>query len=216
MKIYTAWTTAIAVTLSSIALAAAPAEARQRHGSRHHRNGADVGAIFAGIALFGVVAAIAGSASESKARERAERERRAYERERALERERAEYYPRHMESRRYDNRYDNRYENRYERQGTAYYDRTSEHRATAPYATPPAPPAPATMAEDVPDRRAVEACSWAAEGHIGTTARIGYINSADGYRQGWRVTGTVALPGQAVQNFDCLFESGRVTGLSIK
>lgn len=212
MKIYTAWTTAIAVTLSSIALAAAPAEARQRHGSRHHRNGADVGAIFAGIALFGVVAAIAGSASESKARERAERERRAYERERALERERAEYYPRHMESRRYDNRYDNRYE----RQGTAYYDRTSEHRATAPYATPPAPPAPATMAEDVPDRRAVEACSWAAEGHIGTTARIGYINSADGYRQGWRVTGTVALPGQAVQNFDCLFESGRVTGLSIK
>lgn len=60
------------------------------------------------------------------------------------------------------------------------------------------------------ETRAVEACSWAAEGDLGDDARVGQIDDVVAEDRGWRVTGTVAAPGTMPRDFACTYRSGRV------
>ncbi|MBA4748506.1 MAG: hypothetical protein H2056_07310 [Sphingopyxis sp.] len=60
------------------------------------------------------------------------------------------------------------------------------------------------------ETRAVDACSWAAEGELGEDARVGQIDEVAAGDRGWRVTGTVAAPGTMPRDFTCTYRGGRV------
>ncbi len=64
------------------------------------------------------------------------------------------------------------------------------------------------------DARAVDACSWAAEGELGEAARVGQIDGVNRDGDGWRVTGTVAAPENMPRDFACTYRSGRVVSVT--
>jgi hypothetical protein len=64
------------------------------------------------------------------------------------------------------------------------------------------------------ETRAVDACSWAAEGELGDEARVGAIDSVAQYGDDWRVSGTVAAPGTMPRDFACTYRGGRVVGVT--
>ncbi|NJS15714.1 MAG: hypothetical protein HC788_15400 [Sphingopyxis sp.] len=63
------------------------------------------------------------------------------------------------------------------------------------------------------ESRAVEACSWAAEGEIGDFARVGQIDGVEREGNDWRVTGSVAAPETMPRDFTCTYRAGRVTSV---
>ena len=81
-------------------------------------------------------------------------------------------------------------------------------------------------APDQPDRqwvpgsnnaetRAVEACSWAAEGELGDDARVGGIDAVTQDGSSWRVSGTVAAPEMMPRDFACTYRGGRVVDVTL-
>lgn len=66
------------------------------------------------------------------------------------------------------------------------------------------------------ETRAVDACSWAAEGELGNQARVGQIDAVTSDGDGWRVTGNVAAPETMPRDFACNYRSGRVTEVSLR
>jgi hypothetical protein len=64
------------------------------------------------------------------------------------------------------------------------------------------------------ESRAVEACSWAAEGELGEFARVGQIDSVERAGNDWRVTGNVAAPDMMPRDFSCTYRAGRVTSVN--
>jgi hypothetical protein len=60
------------------------------------------------------------------------------------------------------------------------------------------------------EARAADACSWAAEGELGDTARVGQIDAVTRDGDGWRVTGNVAAPDIMPRDFACTYRGGRV------
>lgn len=75
MRKLTSLTTAAAVIITSMGMAATPAEARGRHhgwGHRHHDH-VDAGDVIGGIFLIGAIAAIASAASKDRPRDRDDR-----------------------------------------------------------------------------------------------------------------------------------------------
>jgi hypothetical protein len=66
------------------------------------------------------------------------------------------------------------------------------------------------------ETRAVDACSWAAEGEVGTEARVGQIDGVTAEGNGWRVTGNVAAPEMMPRDFACTYRSGRVTEVTFR
>ncbi len=64
------------------------------------------------------------------------------------------------------------------------------------------------------ENRAVEACSWAAEGELGDEARVGGIDQVTQDGGGWRVTGTVAAPDMMPRDFACTYRGGRVVDVT--
>lgn len=64
------------------------------------------------------------------------------------------------------------------------------------------------------ETRAVEACSWAAEGDLGEDARVGQIDDVVEQDRGWRVTGNVAAPGAMPRDFACTYRGGRVVDVT--
>lgn len=64
------------------------------------------------------------------------------------------------------------------------------------------------------ETRAVDACSWAAEGDLGEDARVGQIDDVVEQDRGWRVTGNVAAPGSMPRDFACTYRSGRVVDVT--
>lgn len=68
---------------------------------------------------------------------------------------------------------------------------------------------------DSAETRAVDACSWAAEGQLGDAARVGQIDAVSRDGDGWRVTGNVAAPDMMPRDFSCLFRGGRVTEVAL-
>lgn len=69
---------------------------------------------------------------------------------------------------------------------------------------------------DSAEVRAVDACSWAAEGDTGEEARVGQIDGVARDGDGWRVTGSVAAPEMMPRDFVCTYRSGRVTDVSFR
>jgi hypothetical protein len=66
------------------------------------------------------------------------------------------------------------------------------------------------------EARAVDACSWAAEGEVGDQARVGQIDSVVREGDGWQVTGNVAAPETMPRDFTCTFSNGRVSAISLR
>lgn len=66
------------------------------------------------------------------------------------------------------------------------------------------------------ETRAVDACSWAAEGELGNLARVGQIDSVVREGDGWQVTGNVAAPDTMPRDFTCTFSNGRVSTISLR
>jgi hypothetical protein len=64
------------------------------------------------------------------------------------------------------------------------------------------------------ETRAVDACSWAAEGELGDDARVGRIDDVTADGNGWRVTGTVAAPDVMPRDFACSYRGGRVVDVT--
>jgi hypothetical protein len=64
------------------------------------------------------------------------------------------------------------------------------------------------------ETRAVDACSWAAEGEVGEEARVGAIDNVAQSGEEWRVTGNVAAPDRMPQDFVCTYRNGRVTSVT--
>lgn len=62
--------------------------------------------------------------------------------------------------------------------------------------------------------RAVEACSWAAEGELGDDARVGAIDAVTQEGSSWRVSGTVAAPEMMPRDFACTYRGGRVVDVT--
>lgn len=65
------------------------------------------------------------------------------------------------------------------------------------------------------ETRAVDACSWAAEGELGDSARVGSIDTVEQSGDEWRVTGNVAAPETMPRDFACTYRGGRVTGVTL-
>ena len=65
------------------------------------------------------------------------------------------------------------------------------------------------------ETRAVDACSWAAEGELGDAARVGTIDNVSQAGDEWRVTGNVAAPDTMPQDFACTYRGGRVTSVTL-
>lgn len=66
------------------------------------------------------------------------------------------------------------------------------------------------------ESRAVDACSWAAEGALGEAARVGQIDGVNRDGDGWRVTGSVAAPESMPRDFSCTYRNGRVSDVSLR
>lgn len=66
------------------------------------------------------------------------------------------------------------------------------------------------------EMRAVDACSWAAEGEIGEEARVGQIDSVIRNGDAWQVAGTVAAPETMPREFSCTFRDGRVSEIILR
>lgn len=64
------------------------------------------------------------------------------------------------------------------------------------------------------ETRAVEACSWAAEGELGDDARVGAIDAVTQDGDSWRVSGTVAAPEMMPRDFACTYRGGRVVDVT--
>jgi hypothetical protein len=65
------------------------------------------------------------------------------------------------------------------------------------------------------ETRAVDACSWAAEGELGDAARVGSIDAVEQSGDEWRVTGNVAAPDTMPRDFACTYRGGRVTSVTL-
>lgn len=65
------------------------------------------------------------------------------------------------------------------------------------------------------ESRAVDACSWAAEGSLGDEARVGQIDGVNRDGDGWRVTGSVAAPNAMPRDFACTYRNGRVADVTV-
>lgn len=65
------------------------------------------------------------------------------------------------------------------------------------------------------ETRAVDACSWAAEGELSDAARVGNIDSVALDGDEWRVTGNVAAPDTMPRDFSCTYRGGRVTSVTL-
>lgn len=64
------------------------------------------------------------------------------------------------------------------------------------------------------EARAVDACSWAAEGELGDFARVGSIDGVSRDGDGWRVTGSVAAPEMMPRDFACTYRNGRAVSVN--
>ena len=64
------------------------------------------------------------------------------------------------------------------------------------------------------ETRAVEACSWAAEGEMDNEARVGQIDDVVREGDDWRVAGSVAAPDVMPRDFTCIYRAGRVTSVN--
>jgi hypothetical protein len=65
------------------------------------------------------------------------------------------------------------------------------------------------------ESRAIDACSWAAEGEAGDDARVNSIDVVTEENGVWRITGTVATPDRMPQDFACTFNNGRVESVTV-
>lgn len=66
------------------------------------------------------------------------------------------------------------------------------------------------------EMRAVDACSWAAEGAIGEQARVGQIDSVVREGTAWQVSGSVASPDTMPREFSCTYSDGRVSSINLR
>jgi hypothetical protein len=64
------------------------------------------------------------------------------------------------------------------------------------------------------EARAVDACSWAAEGELGENARVGAVDGVTRVGDGWRVTGSVAAPEMMPRDFACTYRNGRAVSVT--
>lgn len=188
MRKLTSLATATAIVLTSVGLAATPAEARGRYGGwgyRHHDR-VSTGDVLGGLLIIGTIAAIASSVSKDRAQPRDR-----------------------------NDRYDPPY--RGEPQDVPNYDQ-QPYETPQPYGSGGSEVRPDGdgdySSSDGADARAADACSWAVEGEMGDDARVDSITDTTPNNGGWYVTGTASGASGDVRSFGCSYRSGRVVDVN--
>jgi len=184
MRRLTSFTAAAAVVLTSIGLAATPAEARSRHGGWGHRDRDRIstGEVLGGLFVIGAIAAIASAASKDKP-ERRDR----------------------------DDRYEPPYERDDYRQVPRYEPEPGDTTPPAgPYGNGDNAFPTGAYGGGEAEARAADACSWAVEAEMGDDARVDRVDNPQPSDGGWYVTGLASRLGGATQSFGCSFRGGRV------
>ncbi len=189
MRRLTSFTAAAAVVLTSIGIAATPAEARSRHGGWGHHRDRDrisTGEVLGGLFVIGAIAAIASAASKDKT-ERRDR--------------------------------DDRYQPPYERDEYRQVPRYQSEPGDAPppadtYGDDDRAFPTGAYGGGEAEARAADACSWAVEAEMGDDARVDRVDSPRPSDGGWYVTGIASRLGGATQSFGCSFRGGRVVDVT--